>query len=97
MMFERLYEVTEKSQVHFIGVATERARYDFSIVYTDHFFGKPLVICMQTGRSSLLDAEDINQLETLQRIFNIRDVEEASELSMFLNQKLPAMPMKEQY
>ncbi len=96
-MFETLYEQTEKTTVHFVGFATERARYDFSIVYTDQFFGKPLVICMQTGRSSLLDSHDMNEIEYLQHIFNIRQKEEAEELSLFLNQKMPSLRIKEQY
>jgi len=55
-MFDHLYDESESAKVDFFGYASERARYDFAIVFTNRFFGKPLVVCMQTGRSSLLCA-----------------------------------------
>ncbi|WP_166238231.1 DUF3055 domain-containing protein [Paenibacillus turpanensis] len=96
-MFERLYDTIESTQVNFIGYISERARYDFAIVHTDNFFGKPLVVCMQTGRSSLLSAEDVVDLEHLQRSFAISSKEEAQELSVFMQQRLPDLGLKEQY
>ena len=96
-MFDRLYDVSERSHVHFIGYASEIARYDFAIVYTDSFFGKPLVICMQTGKSALLCENDLNNLEYLQRIFNISSKTEAEEFSFFLRQRIPAIQAQKQY
>jgi hypothetical protein len=49
-LFEKLYDEYEKVKVRFVGFTTKDTRYDFGIVYTNMFFGKPLVICMQTGR-----------------------------------------------
>jgi hypothetical protein len=88
-MFERLYETSETTKVDFVGFTSEKARYDFGLVYTNQFFGKPLVICMQTGRSSLLCAEDAQNIEMLQKKFGITDEEEARELSVFLQTRLP--------
>lgn len=96
-MFDRLYDVSERAHVHFIGYASEIARYDFAIVYTDSFFGKPLVICMQTGKSALLCENDLNNLEYLQRVFSISGRTEAEELAIFLRQRVPAVPSLEQY
>ncbi len=96
-MFERLYDVTEQSRVNFFGYISERNRYDFAIIYTNHFFGKPLVVCMQTGKSSLLSMEDVSHLENLQKLFSIRSRDEAEELSVFLRQRLPDVPMSDQY
>lgn len=96
-MFDRLYDVMEPSQVNFIGYVSERARYDFAIVYTSHFFGKPLVICMQTGRSSLLCYDDLSNIDYLQQIYNIREREEAEELSIFLQHRLHTVSHSEQY
>jgi hypothetical protein len=90
-MFERLYDETETTRVRFAGFASENNRYDFGIVYTHQFFGKPLVICMQTGRSSLLCAEDAENLEMLKNKFSISTHEEAQELSVFLQQHLPSI------
>lgn len=96
-MFDRLYDVSERAQVNFIGYASETARYDFAIVYTDSFFGKPLVICMQTGKSALLCENDLENLDYLQHVFNISGKKETMELASFLKQRLPAVPSQEQY
>ncbi|GAA3407233.1 DUF3055 domain-containing protein [Paenibacillus hodogayensis] len=95
-MFERLYDSGEQANIQFIGFATDLARYDFGIVYTTAFFGKPLVVCMQTNRSSLLDHEDLDNIAYLQRAFRLND-REAEEVSAFLKQLLPSMGMQEQY
>ena len=65
-IFEKLYDEDENVKVRFVGFTTERTRYDFGIVYTNLFFGKPLVVCMQTGRSALLDPSDLADKEYLQ-------------------------------
>ncbi|WCN38956.1 DUF3055 domain-containing protein [Aneurinibacillus uraniidurans] len=88
-MFERLYSTSESTKVNFVGFVSENARYDFGIVYTNQFFGKPLVICMQTGRSSLMCAEDAQNLDVLKRKFSIPTDEEARELAIFLESQLP--------
>jgi hypothetical protein len=95
-MFERLYDTAEQANIQFVGYASERTRYDFGIVYTTAFFGKPLIICMQTNRSSLLDYDDLDNLLYLQRAFHL-DARAADEVSVFLKQLIPTMPVKEQY
>lgn len=95
-MFERLYDTGEQANIQFVGFATDRARYDFGIVYTTAFFGKPLIICMQTNRSSLLDADDLHNMTYLQRAFHLNEAE-AQEVSVFLKQLIPTMLAEEQY
>lgn len=93
-LYDRLYDESEQTQVRFIGFVSELGRYDFGIVYTQMFFGKLLVVCMQTGRSSLLSLEDAENLEYLQQIYNLRSIEEAEEISIFLKNHLPAQSME---
>jgi hypothetical protein len=88
-MFEQLYETSETTKANFVGFVSESARYDFGLIYTNQFFGKPLVVCMQTGRSSLLCAEDAQNIEVLKRKFAIDEDQEAHELSLFLQGQLP--------
>jgi len=95
-MFERLYDTGELANVQFVGFATDRARYDFGIVYTTAFFGKPLVVCMQTNRSSLLDSDDLHNMPYLQKAFHLNE-KEAGEVSVFLKQLIPVMLSEEQY
>lgn len=96
-MLDRLYDVSERTQVNFIGYASESSRYDFAIIYTDSFFGKPLVVCMQTGKSALLCENDLNNLDYLRRVYSISSDEEAAELAQFLRQRIPAVSTHEQY
>lgn len=93
-LYERLYDESEKAKVRFVGFISEHGRYDFGIVYTHMFFGKPLVVCMQTGRSSLLSLEDADNLEYLQKIFNLKSKEEAEEISIFFKNNLPPVTME---
>lgn len=94
MSFERLYDESEKAKVRFVGFVSEYGRYDYGIVYTHLFFGKPLVICMQTGRSSLLSMEDVENTDYLTQIFNLQTNEEAKELAAFLKENLPVQPIE---
>lgn len=94
---ERLYEVSEYSKVRFVGYCTDYARYDFGFVYTRQFYGKPLVICMQTGKSALLGTEDLINLEYLQAAFRLPNLEEAEQLSLFFRQHLPGVTYEIQY
>jgi hypothetical protein len=97
-LFEKLYDEHEKVKVRFVGFTTKDIRYDFGIVYTNMFFGKPLVICMQTGRSVLLDPKDVEDHEYLRRIFRIDTIEQAADLSEFFTDILPSSsPLEAQY
>ncbi|SHE62842.1 Protein of unknown function [Seinonella peptonophila] len=91
---ERLYDEAENAQVRFVGFVSGNQRYDYGIVYTNLFFGKPLVVCMQTGRSSLFSLEDVDNLEYIQQVFNLRSLEEAQQLALFFRHNLPAQSIE---
>jgi hypothetical protein len=97
VLFDKLYDEQEKAKVRFIGFTTEDTRFDFGIVYTNMFFGKPLVICMQTGRSTLLDPKDLEDIEYIQSAFRIPDEEQALDLVEFFKTALPSVPFEPQY
>lgn len=96
-LFDKLYDENEKAKVRFVGFTTEETRYDFGIIYTNMFFGKPLIICMQTGRSTLLDPKDLEDLEYIQSAFRIQDKKQVSDLIEFFKLALPATPYTPQY
>ena len=96
-IFEKLYDEDENVNVRFVGFTTEHTRYDFGIVYTNLFFGKPLVVCMQTGRSTLLDPSDLDDMEYLQIMFKMNDLKEAADLAEFFLETLPSMPYEPEY
>ena len=95
--FEQLYDEVENATVRFVGFTSNESRYDFGIIYTNQFFGKPLVVCMQTGKSSLMSFEDAHNLEHLQKVFNIKSLEEADYVSIFFQKYLPTLPLQPQY
>jgi len=96
-LFEKLYDENENVKVRFVGFTSKDVRYDFGIVYTNMFFGKPLVVCMQTGRSTLLDPEDIEDHEYIRQIFRIDTTEQAADLAEFFQEMLPSIPFDPQY
>ncbi|MFC5532276.1 DUF3055 domain-containing protein [Cohnella yongneupensis] len=96
-MLDQLYDVIESSNVNFVGCISEASRFDFAIVYTSHFFGKPLVVCMQTGRSSPLSADDLHDTDFLRSQFQLPNAQAAEELRSLLRQRLPALSIHDQY
>lgn len=96
-LFERLYDEQENVKVQFTGFTTEKARYDFGIVYTNMFFGKPLVVCMQTGRSTLLCSDEAEDWEHVMKVFQITSEDVAKDLSLFFTTNLPSMSFENQY
>lgn len=93
--FENLYDLHEVANVRFMGFATENMRYDFGIVFTRRFYGKPLVICMQTGQSTLLSSEEARNPSYLKKIFRLPSQEEAKQLSEYLRDHIPPVPFEE--
>ncbi|NSL50721.1 DUF3055 domain-containing protein [Calidifontibacillus erzurumensis] len=94
---ERLYDESETTKVRFIGFSTDDFRYDFGIIYTNQFFGKPMVVCMQSGCSTLLDGEDIQDYEQLKKIFRLKNDKQAMDLAVFFEQNLPTSRFETQY
>ncbi|WP_202076611.1 DUF3055 domain-containing protein [Caldalkalibacillus salinus] len=95
--YERLYEEVERATVKFVGFVTDLARYDFGIIYTNQFFGKPLVICMQTGKSTLLCAEEASNIDHLLTTFQLSDPGEGEKLAEFFRHQLPFPSLLSQY
>lgn len=96
-LYDRLYDETERVNVQFIGITTEKSRYDFGIVYTNLFFGKPLITCMQSGRSLLLSREDLSDGEYLKKLFSVDCERDAEALTDFFKSALPETTLENQY
>lgn len=96
-LFDRLYDETERVNVQFIGITTEKSRYDFGIVYTNLFFGKPLITCMQSGKSLLLSREDLGDNEYLKKMFSVECEKDLEALSEFFKSVLPVTTLENQY
>ncbi|MGZ9587050.1 DUF3055 domain-containing protein [Paenibacillus marinisediminis] len=95
-MYQNLYEVSEQANVNFIGWAAEQGRYDFALIYSNHFIGKTLVVCMQTGRSTLLCEDDLKP-ELLMKSFQLNDLVAAEEAGNILRTRVPSLEVRDQY
>lgn len=93
--YDHLYDESENANVRFLGFVSEGTRHDFGIVFTHKFFGKPLVICMQTGQSTLLSSDDAVNPGYLQKIFRLKTASEAEALAIFFQDCLPTIPFEE--
>ncbi|ADH99119.1 DUF3055 domain-containing protein [Salisediminibacterium selenitireducens] len=96
-LYERLYDESERVNVQFVGVTTENGRFDFGIVFTTLFFGKPLITCMQTGKSCLLNRDDLDDLDHVKDLFDVHDDEEGVALQEFFRSVLPPSILEPQY
>ncbi|WP_242143554.1 MULTISPECIES: DUF3055 domain-containing protein [unclassified Bacillus cereus group] len=88
-MFEKLYDEHENVHIRFLGFMTHENRYDFGVIYTNMFFGKTLVVCMQTGRATLLGPDDVENTQHLQEIFKLASEVEANDLAQFFKFLVP--------
>ncbi|MFP3389581.1 DUF3055 domain-containing protein [Brevibacillus sp. SIMBA_040] len=93
--YDHLYDVSENANVRFLGFVSEGTRHDFGIVFTHKFYGKPLVICMQTGQSTLLSSEDAINPGYLKKIFRLNSESEAEALAIFFQEHLPSLSLEE--
>ena len=82
-----MYDESETTTTRFVGFVGDVSRFDLAITTTAHFYGKRLVVCLQTGRSAILSAEESEDPSYLADAFRVSP-EEATEMSQFLSANL---------
>lgn len=89
-MYINMYDDQEETITRFVGFVGNH-RWDLAITQTKHFYGKSLVTNIQSGRSAILDKEDLEEdkLHILAAQFGLNDQEETEELAEFLLGNLP--------
>jgi hypothetical protein len=60
MNLDIISERNEKQSIHYYCILSNDHRYDITIAYSGHFFGKAMVTSLQSGRMVLLCSEDIS-------------------------------------
>lgn len=78
-----LYDETEDTQTRFIGFMGEETRFDLAIMTTERYFGKQLVLNIQSGRFAIIGEDDLDEEGHLQKAFNISDTD-ADEMGSLL-------------
>ncbi|WP_281885285.1 DUF3055 domain-containing protein [Paenibacillus sp. YYML68] len=85
MEFDFLYDGTEETKTRFCCIVGESMRrFDLAITTTNRFYGKKMVIDLQTGRSAVIGPDDLEEEGYLEHVYKINE-EEAAELREFLS------------
>ncbi|MBX6394444.1 MAG: DUF3055 domain-containing protein [Alicyclobacillaceae bacterium] len=92
-----LFSETEDTRTHYATLDVAGTRFDVAVTYTQHFMGKSIVMCLQTGRAMIMDAHDAEDPHRIAQHFGIDDIETASELGHYLTSVLSHLPQGEQY
>ncbi len=87
VMTERfyLYDDLEDTKTRFVSFMGEHQRYDLAITHTDRYFGKSLVLDIQSSRFAIIGKDDLDEPGYLESAFKHTE-EEASELRDFLEE-----------
>jgi len=84
--FDYLDDSTEQTSTRFVTFIGESMhRFDLAVTTTDRFFGKKLVIDMQSGVTAIIGPDDLEEDGYLEYTFRL-DETAADELRSFLQQ-----------
>lgn len=80
-----LYDETEDTQTRFVSFVGDTNRFDLAITETNRFYGKKLVLDIQSNRFAIIGSDDLEEPGYLEHTFNLSE-EEAAELKDFLGE-----------
>lgn len=78
-----LYDDTEQTRTRFISFMGENQRFDIAIMTTSRYYGKQLILDMQTNRFAIIGNDDLDEPGYLEYAFKMSE-EDANELRTFL-------------
>ncbi|MFS0780314.1 DUF3055 domain-containing protein [Bacillus sp. 1P06AnD] len=80
-----LYDYKELTNSRFVSFMGESQRFDLAIISSERFFGKQLVLDMQSNAFAIIGQDDLEEEGYLEHVFNLTE-EQAKELRSFLEQ-----------
>ncbi|MGG3843507.1 DUF3055 domain-containing protein [Anoxybacillus kestanbolensis] len=80
-----LYDDTVDTKTRFVGFAGKTERFDLAIVQTDRFYGKVLVLDLQSNRYAIIGSDDLQEPGYIEHVYNLNE-EDANELRSFLHE-----------
>lgn len=80
-----LYDDTVDTKTRFVGFAGKTERFDLAIVQTDRFYGKVLVLDLQSNRYAIIGSDDLREPGYIEHVYNLNE-EDANELRSFLHE-----------
>ncbi|TCS96927.1 DUF3055 domain-containing protein [Hazenella coriacea] len=81
MMF--LYDEAEQTSTRFVSFIGQAKRFDLAITATHRFYGKLLVLDLQSNRFAIIGTDDLEEPGYLEHVYQLSD-EEAEELRQFI-------------
>ncbi|GAE30299.1 DUF3055 domain-containing protein [Halalkalibacter hemicellulosilyticus] len=78
-----LYDDTEETNIRFISFMGEASRFDLAIIQSSRYYGKKLVLDIQSNRFAIIGQDDLDEPNYIETAFNLNN-EEAEELKLFL-------------
>ncbi|GAJ39756.1 DUF3055 domain-containing protein [Parageobacillus sp. VR-IP] len=78
-----LYDDTIETKTRFVSFLGERQRFDLAIIETDRFYGKYLVLDLQSNRFAIIGQDDLEEPGYLEHAYHLSE-EDANDLRAFL-------------
>lgn len=80
-----LYDTTEDTTTRFVCfVGESMKRFDLAITSSNRFYGKKLVVDIQSGITGILGPDDVDEEGYLEHLYRLEE-EEANDLRAFLS------------
>jgi hypothetical protein len=82
--FEFLYDDTEETKTRFVSFVGKENRYDLVILMSGRFYGKHLIMHLQSNQFAIIGPDDLEEEGYLEHAFSLSEGE-AKELESFLH------------
>ncbi|MTH53869.1 DUF3055 family protein [Bacillus mangrovi] len=78
-----LYDETDETKTRFVSFMGDHQRFDLALIQTDRYYGKVIVLNLQSSRFAIIGPDDLEEEGLIQHSFDLSG-EEAAELTEFL-------------
>ncbi|WP_243387739.1 DUF3055 domain-containing protein [Bacillus kexueae] len=78
-----LYDDTVDTKTRFVSFMGESQRFDLAIIQSDRYYGKHLVLNLQSNLFAIIGSDDLKEPGYIEHAFQLNE-EEAEELKEFL-------------
>jgi hypothetical protein len=80
-----LYDETEETKTRFVSFMGENLRFDLALIQTSRYYGKRLVLDIQSGKFAIIGQDDLDEPGYLEHAYNLNE-EDGEELRSFLRE-----------
>lgn len=78
-----LYDETDDTKTRFVSFMGENQRFDLAIIQSDRYYGKQIVLDIQSNRFAIIGEDDLKEPGYLEYAYKL-NIEDAEELRDFL-------------